>query len=447
MQKAAKGQLMIWHWVSSYFSLVIVFAAIGYALLLAVSLIPQHFVQENALISAEQFMENYGEPMVGGEDDQRYYWDSTDILIMEESYNLKNAPAALINPYYNSSSVDYVENFSVMLKQGLEGNVPYVRYWQGFRIIIRPLMIFFTFQDIRKLYAVVFFILFSCMTAVIAKKQSAGNAIAVAAAVSLFNPAVVSHSLQYAPCFLLMFSFSIYVVMKDIKPERLGLLFVLFGMITQYFDFYTTPVITCVVPALLLMSKETGNGHLWKTLAVCCLSWVCGYVGSWLMKLLMVSVLTPINGFADGFASLGGRLSGNDLSKPASIINAIKWAWWLSSPGRLPKIALAALSAAIITSSFAAYVRDGKKWSAPLRQTPFLAAACVPLLWIAVSSDPVIIHAHFQYRSMLPFFAGAFLFISQCHTKENGSAAAVNAENGEKQKTFVFTKDCCREAK
>lgn len=390
---------------------------------MAVSLIPQHFLEENALISAEYFEKDYGEPLTNGYEDERYYWNATDLLIIEESYNLKDFSASLLNPYYNSSEHGFLESFSIMLNNNLEGNVFYLRYWQGFRIFIRPLLIFFSFQDIRKLFAVVFFLLFSCMTAVIAKKQSIQNAVAVAAAVCLFNPAVVSHSLQYAPCFIMMFAFSIYVVVNDIRPGRLGPLFALFGMITQYFDFYTAPIITCAVPALLVMTKEPEDRNLWKTLVICCLSWLFGYVAIWLVKLLLAWVFTPINGFQNGFSSLADRLSGNEQSKTASILYALQYVWFLSSPGRLPKETLLVLCGVIAVSIAAAYVKDGRTWSALLHRVPFLAVAALPVLWVAVASDPTIIHAYYEYRLMLPFYAGSFLFICQCFAGKKDPSA------------------------
>lgn len=400
--------------VIRYICFPLLFAVAGCLLLMAVSLIPQSRIEENARISANQFINNYNITMLGESEDQRYYWDKTDILIIEESYNLKNFSSALLNPYYNSYKLNFSETFAVMLQDGLEGNIPYVRYWQGFRVFVRPLMIFFSFQDMRKLCALVFFVLFSCLTAAVAKKQGFGNAFAVAAAVSLFNPAVVSHSLQYAPCFLLMFAFSIYVVVKDIDAEHLGILFAFFGMLTQYIDFYTVPFITCLIPALLVMSKNPPDKGLWKTLAVCSLSWLYGYIAIWLVKLLLVTAFTPVNGFSDGFDSLAYRLAGNEQSKRASIILALKWAWWLSSPGRYSSETFFVLAVAVIISCAAACIREQNLWSAVSRRVPYLIAAALPVLWVAVGSDPMIIHAYFQYRTMLPFYVGIFLFICQC---------------------------------
>ena len=106
-----------------------------------------------------------------------------------------------------------------------------------------------------------------------------------------------------------MFVFSSIVVKLNIAPAKAPFIFALFGIATQFFDFYTTPLITYAIPVLLLLLCKEYSSCRWLTLIKTAAAWAYGYVSMWIVKLAATTLFTDTNGFADGFSSLSRRLN------------------------------------------------------------------------------------------------------------------------------------------
>jgi len=390
-------------------------AAIGCLMLFLVSLIPETAIHENSLKSAEEMiaMGDRTAALPSSDDFSFYYDNHTDRLIVMESYTLssKEPLSVLLNPYFSSPSA---KNLTKLINREVDTNLDYFRYWQGFRVFIRPLLVVSSYFGILEISAIVFFFLFGLTICAITAKYGKMAASMFCLSVAIFKPAVIAFSLQYVCCFLLMFIFSIIVLTKKISVSKAPAIFCIFGMATQFFDFYTTPPITYAIPVLFLLMDEAYRDTRWSTVLRTSASWMYGYVSIWLVKLAVVSLIPGYNGFEDGFSSLKYRLgTSTDLSFGifANIKKALINVWWMSCPGENELLIFAALLIMVVVAALVLLKCKGV--AALVSCGAFLAVAIIPVIWTMIAAQPMNIHAWFQHRILLPLYAGVFLFFVQ----------------------------------
>ncbi len=403
-------------------------AVIGCALFCCVSVIPQSMLWENASVSAEQMAQ-----MPGWEitiiPDQTYQMDNfTDMMIVMESYNLTHhsLKSVLLNPFRESASDNGMNAFNELVNWDEPNTANYVRYWMGFRILIRPMLMIASYSTIRKIVSVAFFVLLAAAIAVISRKAGTIAAICFGCTIALVNPGIVAHSLQFSCDFILTFLFCIYICLFGYKHLRLEYLFCLFGVLTQFFDFYTSPIMTWGFPILLscLLECERPNElypvyvnrtsrHL-HMVAKSIVFWLLGYGGMWITKLALVTLVTDVNGFTDGFSSFAGRVGitvREDLREYHDVAGAVGGVWRTTFPGLFGKAVNLSLAVAIpVTICILLHLYRKK---AVFYCLGYAMVIAIPLVWFCIAAQPTNIHMMFQYRSISVVLFAILLFLCQ----------------------------------
>lgn len=408
-----------------YVLLPIISAILGCGLLFLAALVPESLIFDNCIKSSEEMVAmGDNSAAIPSFDDFSFYYDNhTDRLIIMEAYTMsgKNPSSIILNPYYSDPDDNNIEAFGKLLADEVETNVEYFRYWQGFRIFIRPLLAVTSYFGILELVAIVFFTLFATTIIFAASKYGKAAAAMFALAVAIFKPAVVAFSLQYASCFLLMFGFSIFILKRKVSYTKAPFVFCIFGILTQFFDFYTNPPLTYAIPVIFLIMDEDYSDKRWKTVLKTFGAWIYGYISMWLVKLSLSSFALGENGFSDGFHSLKYRLGSNlnpGIETVLDIKNALVNAWWTGCPGENELLVFLILAVLIIAATF--LLLKNKGVSALVSCGAFLAVALVPVLWTAVAAQPMNIHAWIQHRILLALYFGIFMFfvqaIRECHS-------------------------------
>lgn len=381
---------------------------------MAVSFIPSALTEKNVLRSAEE-LNQPSAPLLGN-DRMAYIVDyNTDALIIMESYTLtSDDPQSVFSNPMRYGGEDTQRRSLMELCEGEDANINYVRYWMGFRIFIKPLLVLFSYEGICWVISLAFFTLAFAAAALTAGRIGTRAALCLGGAVCLINPAIAAHSPQLACCFLLGFTFCLYILGRDGHGCNWSAAFCAFGALTQYFDFYTAPLVTLGFPLLILLETGRRSERSLRQTLCCCGAWLYGYAAMWLCKLALTGVFTDINGLEDGLASLGGRLGVRvveGLEEYYSAVRALKSVWGTAFPGSLTVPAALLFAAAIIISGLV-YLLRGSRAERELAASE-LIVTLMPLVWYAAAAQPSCIHAWFQYRSLAVLFFGAFLFISR----------------------------------
>ena len=158
------------------------------------------------------------------------------------------------------------------------------------------------------------------------------------------------------------------------------------------------------------MIDESGKCK-YKTILKSFAAWIYGYVSIWIVKLVFVTLFTDVNGLADGIGSFLGRIGVKEVEHikgEYTPLGAFVTVWDMVTPGATGAIALAAVVLLVAVSAFVIWKKHGIKQLA--ESGAYLAVAAMPIIWFSAACQPTTIHAYFQYRPLVVFFAGIFLF-------------------------------------
>lgn len=330
--------------------LVLASVLAGFALLVAAFSLPTAPMLENARRSEAVFEKEGNYPYLLRGVDQTELDNYTDRIMLSEATALvEKGPvqAALTNwygvkPDANGSPAP-VLGLASATEAGTDA-VPYFRYWHGYLVWLRPLLLFLPYTGIRLVLLAVETALTLLLLWRLFRALGLWVAGAFAVALAGLYPFVIWLSMQNSAVYLVtLLSCLALVHTKKAGREALPV-FVLAGVAAAYFDLLTYPIL---VPALLL-ALEVLFSHrerpFWQSLrrlAGLGLAWLFGYAGMWCGKFLLTTLFTTHNAFLDavGEASLWSGEAYTDYYVQFTRLDAL-WAnlniywlrprWWLS---------------------------------------------------------------------------------------------------------------------
>lgn len=394
-------------------------AAVGFALIIAAYALPTGRIVENASESVEIFARegNYPALIQGRAGTVLDNWTDA-IMLGEAAYDGREGllSRALLNFQrvlaWSDGAKTCAENFCEAFgDNGGAEPEPYAygRYWHGYLVFLKPLLLAFNYGQIRELIGLAQLLLMASVVFALARRGRAGEAASAALAYASLYPPALALSLQYNTVYILTFVQLLIITVRDkaySRRESWLYHFVLFGCMTSYFDFLTYPLATFGIPMLLLLAlyPDSPVNDFWATVK-CGLSWAFGYAGMWGSKWLIGSALTGENIIADAKAALFTRSAGaveEGYTHTGLVFHAI---YSNLSAGKIfvYLMALIVLCAAI----YACVKRPRIIWGRVLLLCAFMAA---PLAWYAVASNHSYVHHFFTYRTLsISVFAAALL--------------------------------------
>ncbi|MDO4283665.1 MAG: hypothetical protein Q4D02_08535 [Clostridia bacterium] len=169
--------------------------------------------------------------------------------------------------------------------------IEYARYWHGYLMILRPLLVLFNYMEIKTVNYIIHFILIAILLYQIKKKIGLKYWIAVVFGLIAVEGYLVCSCLEETIGISLILVESIILLSKKIK--NYGMYFLVIGMLTAFFDLLTIPVATFFVPLVLyiLMNQKQDNRLLWKTCIKYFILCLLGYVAMWAMKWILVDLI------------------------------------------------------------------------------------------------------------------------------------------------------------
>lgn len=387
--------------------------AVAGALMFLVYLIPTGRMFENAKRSVEIF-ENEGSSaqMIHGYPSTALdnYTDSWMIRIAVYDGGESVAEKAFHNYYYRGDKLysDVCQSTIAYLKGTDPGRnrEEYARYWHGYLLLLKPLLFFFDYGDIRQILKMcsLFLVLY---LAVLLERAGFGEAILSFGGMLVFLEfATVGMSMQYTWVFLIATAFSVLILKKDKAPEESAYhwIFLLIGCLTSFFDFLTYPLITLAVPLLILCmcygarERVGAKTFLWHKMLLA-VHWAAGYVGMWCGKWICLDLFWgdgAIRGGIDTILYRSGRQDAEYTWMETVLKNVdvlLKWPYLLCAVFILGVVLL-----------------RGRK-DEPFRIelfTAYCGIAVLPFAWYFISLNHSYIHAGMTYRELsITDFAGS----------------------------------------
>jgi hypothetical protein len=321
--------------------------------------------------------------------------------------------ASMSDSYYaNKGSQDKVQ----ALEDGydLPSDWSYPRYWHGYLVVLKPLLVFLDVGQIRLLFLAILALLSVAVCCRLAARTRLSYALAFAFSMTMVEAFIVAFSLSLAFSFFVALGGMLYVLnVSDTQTafgaeRRFGVVFFVIGAVTVFFDFLCTPIITLGLPlaAYLLVWRADLARVPYKRIVpflfCCALAWSVGYASIWFTKWVLATIILGRDVVGEGIANLAFRTG---ESGSASVGNASQSdvARWLGAAKNLKamlpgwKWKPAACVAVLVGVAFARCRRKGMAHFA----ASALMVAMLPYAWYLMAANHSYVHFWFVYRAQV----------------------------------------------
>lgn len=330
---------------------------------------------------------------------------TTDIMISIIAYQDSADPlrSALEAPYrLEGRNTGKVDLFG-------ETDRTYEWYWHGWTTVLKPLLIFFDYAGIKRIFQ----IYLACMVALIAalcvrRFGSCAYAVACAVGIGMLRGFEMGVIMPFFFPLAVALGGSVWVLCQDASDASedtfvtIATGFFVLGGLTTFFDFLTNPPLTFGLPAVFLVlqlarNQELRLGDYMRMGLLCGLCWVLGYALLWASKWLIASLVLQENVLAKGAERVGFRSSSDARGESITRLGALV----LQVKAGFTKPLLALLGATGLYGLVAS-VRATMRGRSTL--PAFAALACcalVPYAWYLVTANHSYIHYYFTCRNQI----------------------------------------------
>lgn len=321
---------------------------------------------------------------------------------------------ALYNARYEYADTSIVQGLNdyandVSVKESLRYEMRYARYWHGYLIILKPLLLFFNVGEIRMLNLIMQTFFFLVLLYMIIQKYGISYTLPVIMMVLILNPIAMPLSLQFSWVYYISLLGGIILLSMKQTPEReiYLYLFMAFGMLTSYFDLLTYPLITLGLPLvfLLLKGREIKSGRRILISISACISWFVGYAVMWIGKWFLVYLFGHNNLFQEIFYKISERTSmSGEEEEPLTL--------WMTMGRPLSVVLTKPYIFAFICLFIGYFVcilyqrkKNERKPNVDLKGIfiyllPYVIIAVMPFVWFCILSNHTYAHYWFAYRDL-----------------------------------------------
>ena len=279
----------VYIYLSVFFCLLFIF----FALLIGVDLIPKKYIEKNVEESSKilSIEGTYAEPKYSNKFILDNYTEAIMISIANSIDTNEPIESSILmrryyNPGYGQELVDYggednpVEYLSQSIEKTNKTYAEYSRYWQGYLVYLRPLLVFLNYGQIRRILTAVVIMMSFLLIALTYLKKDIFYAGAITIILLISQFWYIGLSMDYSASFIIMLASSIYILLKDDKIKDVYILFFVIGMVTAFFDFFTFPLITLGIP-LIFYQMIHGDKNSLKDIIKTIINWGLGYGLLW----------------------------------------------------------------------------------------------------------------------------------------------------------------------
>jgi len=295
----------------------------------------------------------------------------------------------------------------------------YARYWHGYAVLLRPLLMLGNLGFIRNLNFIVMLFCFALLVLMMGKRFHVSVTVIFTLAFAAVQAFLVPFSMAYFVTFFLGALLSIIMLKKyeRIKEKQWEIsFFFIAGALTAFTDFLTTPLLTLLIPLafyflLELQSRETSPKNSIIVLTKSVLGWGLGYLLLWLAKWIIASLVFGQNVFGNAFSSFTERAGTSPSFSPGAAdidmgtlenrLGAIgkNLIYLINNPYILAAlfIAVFAFTGVLVYRNIRKQNKDAQFF---LNALPLAAIAIAPFVWYFLLSNHSTYHDHMTYRSL-----------------------------------------------
>ena len=390
--------------------MVCVSCLIGTLFLCASFTLPNEKIENNAAISAEMLSTEGEYPKIINQLLFTELDNFTDaIIIANSSYNsdsaiIKKALKAERSETIYGKPLDSLYDYFI---NNNDKTVSYERYWHGYIIFIRPLLMLGNIMLIRILFAIIHLTLLFTLLYLLKQKTN------IQVVISFIIPYICGtlymspFSLQYSPIMAIVLLSGIIILKHNdylIKKDCYPFLFLIVGILCSYLDFLTYPLLTLTMDLVFhfLLNKDQTKISNLIIFTIC---WFIGYGGMWASKWIISSIILNEDIIKNAITAIAVRTSDTGQGFSLNIFNVTKQ--------NICFICLQKFNIILLIFTLLFKFIDKKKITIPNKNTvvSLLYVFILPFIWYAFTKNHSYIHAFFTYKCLVSsIFAILLLF-------------------------------------
>ncbi len=386
-------------------SIVLIIFLVLILSLIIVNTIPKKYIKNNvedsievllveghsppAKVAYRFLLDNYTDAIML---DTAYSMDSNNLL--ESTMFMRRGYRAGANLTLNSIDTPDIpiDNLEANISETNTSYFEYFRYWHGYMIFLRPLLVFFNYSEIRVILVVVITMLAIILVFLTYKKVDKILALATILMLLASNFWAIGLSMQYVSVFVITLLASIYIVARKGMIKDGAMLFFVIGMLTSFFDLFTTPILTLGIPMVFWIYTTDKEKYTIMNSIKILLSWGLGYAFVWISKWLLMDIFYGVGAIKDAINKvLLYTVSKEEVT--ASIMKIIITNIYCIE---LPLI----ICIGILAASFA-YKFCIVKTKMDKSAYQYILVSLSPFVWYFLVKNHSYIHAGFTYRLLL----------------------------------------------
>lgn len=286
----------------------------------------------------------------------------------------------------------------------------YSYYWHGYVAVLRPLLFFFDFSEIRILNSACQMLVVVLLGWLIGREKGFQYVLALITSCILLHPRTVSMGLQYTWIFYIAYGGTLLLLWKRrffAEKHRAICFFMVSGMLTSYLDLLTYPLFTWGIPILwwIVTDRRDRKAAEWiKEVVLSGLAWIAGYGGMWAAKWVVATIVLRRNiiraAIEEVFLRSGAAKTGMDNLTARWNAIYVNWRHYAY------KVYMVVLAGWLFWWIFCSL---RKKWNKSSKCCAFFLIGISGPVWYVVLSNHTMIHHLFTYRifgvSILAFLA------------------------------------------
>ena len=325
------------------------------------------------------------------------------------------------------------ELYALMHGEKIEDSYEYARYWHGYLVVLRPLLLLFNYESIRVFLFIISLILIGAICYLLYKKIDLMTAIIFLIGLLSVDILVVTQSINEILIFLVAFiSIIILLLRKDIK-KNIGAFFFIVGSVSSFIDLLTAPVVTLGLAAityfLLLQKQEKANLKIYiLELLKIGISWVLGYGLTWIAKWVITEVFFGRPMMSQVLTQASFRTN-VPIVKGKDMFN--RWQIISINIKELSKPTIIANTVIVIVYALILVICNYKNCNIKnniIKCIPYVATLFFPIIWFMVIKQHSYTHVFFVYRTLSISIISLLLIIKKLFERNKKEEENINNE-------------------
>ncbi len=295
----------------------------------------------------------------------------------------------------------------------------YSRYWHGYMIFLRPMLLFFDYSLIRFFLFVVHLSLCAWFLILLNKKCGSYATIAFVATYMICGSFIIPFSIFYSSVTNVTLITGIMLLQfyeKLVKRGWVKYLFLITGILTVFFDLSTFPVVSLGVNLCLhiLLSKDIK----FREILILCVMWAIGFLAMWACKWVVASVLTQENAIELAISQAAQRTSSSVAGENDNGLEFVTFLDVLQvNFERICNPCTIIAFEAILIIAFIVKVLKGNNTLNKSKVICTIFVIAIPIIWYFLVKNHSYVHNWFTFRTLFPLLLGVLL-LPECLSKQ-----------------------------